>query len=91
MALIFMKNENDFFELLKDTWEGDVIKKVEECYKKLEKCGKLYEKDGAIWFKSSEYGDDQDRVLKKADGSNTYLTADIAYHIDKIERGFMKR
>ena len=62
--------------------------KVEECYKKLEKCGKLYEKDGAIWFKSSEYGDDQDRVLKKADGSNTYLTADIAYHIDKIERGF---
>jgi len=62
--------------------------KVEKCYKQLEKSGKLYEKDGAVWFKSSEYGDDQDRVIKKADGSNTYLTADIAYHIDKIERGF---
>ena len=62
--------------------------KVEKCYKQLENSGKLYEKEGAIWFKSSEYGDDQDRVIKKADGSNTYLTADIAYHIDKIERGF---
>lgn len=62
--------------------------KVEKCFKQLEANGKLYEKEGAIWFKSSEYGDDQDRVLKKADGSNTYLTADIAYHIDKIERGF---
>ena len=62
--------------------------KVEKCYKQLENSGKLYKKEGAIWFKSSEYGDDQDRVIKKADGSNTYLTADIAYHIDKIERGF---
>ena len=50
--------------------------------------GKIYQKDGADWFKSSDYGDDQDRVIKKADGSNTYLTADIAYHIDKLERGF---
>lgn len=62
--------------------------KVEQCYKKLQANGKLYEKEGAVWFKSSEYGDDQDRVIKKADGSNTYLTADIAYHIDKLNRGF---
>ncbi len=62
--------------------------KVDECVKKLKAAGKLYEKDGALWFKSSEYGDDQDRVIKKADGSNTYLTADIAYHIDKLNRGF---
>lgn len=62
--------------------------KVEESYKKLEESGKLYEKEGAIWFKSSEYGDDEDRVIKKADGSNTYLTADIAYHKDKLDRGF---
>ena len=62
--------------------------KVDSSYTKLMQSGKLYEKDGAIWFKSSEYGDDQDRVIKKADGSNTYLTADIAYHIDKLERGF---
>ena len=62
--------------------------KVDETVKKLEKMGKVYEQDGAIWFKSSEYGDDQDRVIKKADGSNTYLTADIAYHLDKLERGY---
>ena len=62
--------------------------KVEQCVQKLKNSGKIYQKDGADWFKSSEYGDDQDRVIKKADGSNTYLTADIAYHIDKLERGF---
>lgn len=62
--------------------------KVEECVQKLRDSGKIYKKEGAEWFKSSEYGDDQDRVIKKADGSNTYLTADIAYHIDKLERGF---
>ena len=53
--------------------------KVEESYKELMAKGMLYEKEGAMWFKSSEFGDDQDRVIKKADGSNTYLTADIAY------------
>ena len=62
--------------------------KVDECVNKLKTSGKIYQKDGADWFKSSDYGDDQDRVIKKADGSNTYLTADIAYHIDKLERGF---
>ena len=62
--------------------------KVDECVQKLKNSGKIYQKDGADWFKSSDYGDDQDRVIKKADGSNTYLTADIAYHIDKLERGF---
>ncbi len=62
--------------------------KVDECVNLLKKSGKIYQKDGADWFKSSDYGDDQDRVIKKADGSNTYLTADIAYHVDKLERGF---
>lgn len=62
--------------------------KVEECVQKLRNSGKIYNKEGAEWFKSSDYGDDQDRVIKKADGSNTYLTADIAYHVDKLERGF---
>ena len=62
--------------------------KVDACVEKLKQSGKIYQKDGADWFKSSDYGDDQDRVIKKADGSNTYLTADIAYHIDKLERGF---
>lgn len=62
--------------------------KVNECVQKLRDSGKIYTKEGAEWFRSSDYGDDQDRVIKKADGSNTYLTADIAYHIDKLNRGF---
>ena len=62
--------------------------KVSHYVEKLKDSGKIYEKDGATWFKSSDYGDDQDRVIKKVDGSNTYLTADIAYHAEKLERGF---
>ena len=62
--------------------------KVEESYQELIEKGMLYEQDGAMWFKSTQFGDDQDRVIKKADGSNTYLTADIAYHIDKLRRGY---
>lgn len=63
---------------------------VETCINQLKEKGMLYEKEDALWFKSSMFGDDQDRVIKKSDGSNTYLTADIAYHHDKIKRGFDK-
>ena len=62
--------------------------KVDECVEALKKSGKIYEQDGAVWFRSSDYGDEKDRVIKKADGTNTYLTADIAYHAGKLERGF---
>ena len=62
--------------------------KVKHYIDKLEQSGYIYEKDGATWFRSTDYGDDQDRVIKKVDGTNTYLTADIAYHADKLERGF---
>ena len=61
---------------------------VEKCVEALDKAGKLYEKDGALWFRTTDYTDDQDRVLRKKDGSNTYLTADIAYHKNKFDRGF---
>ena len=47
-----------------------------------------YEKDGALWLRTSDFGDDLDRVLRKQDGSYTYFLPDIAYHIDKLERGF---
>ena len=50
-----------------------------------------YEKDGALWLRTSEFGDDIDRVLRKQDGSYTYFVPDIAYHIDKLERGFDAR
>jgi len=54
----------------------------------LEEKGYIYDKDGAKWLRSTDFGDDKDRVLKKSDGSLTYLTPDIANHIEKIKRGF---
>ena len=62
--------------------------KVEETLKLLFEKGETYESEGATWFASTKYGDDKDRVLIKNDGSYTYLTPDIAYHKDKLERGF---
>ncbi|WP_099159365.1 arginine--tRNA ligase [Virgibacillus ndiopensis] len=64
--------------------------KVSNALKSLEKGGYIYEKDGATWFRSTDFGDDKDRVLIKQDGSYTYLTPDIAYHQNKLERGFDK-
>ncbi len=54
----------------------------------LRKKGHVYELDGAIWFRTTDFGDDKDRVLKKSDGSLTYLAADVAYHKNKYDRGF---
>ena len=62
--------------------------KVEEALEALKEKGFLYEKDGALWFSSTRFGDDKDRVLRKSDGSYTYITPDIAYHEDKFNRGF---
>jgi arginyl-tRNA synthetase len=50
--------------------------------------GKTYEKDGALWLKTTEYGDDKDRVMRRSDGSFTYFVPDIAYHVTKWQRGF---
>jgi arginyl-tRNA synthetase len=55
---------------------------------RLEKSGHTYEKAGAIWFKSSDYGDEKDRVIVRDNGQTTYFASDIAYHMDKLERGF---
>jgi len=62
--------------------------KVKEALERLKKNGYLYTKDDALWFKSTEFGDDKDRVVKKADGDYTYAAADAAYMLDKAERGF---
>ncbi|MDP3804156.1 MAG: arginine--tRNA ligase, partial [Candidatus Omnitrophota bacterium] len=56
----------------------------------LKKKGYIYEKDNAVWFKSTEFGDDKDRVVFKSDGSATYLAPDIAYHLEKYRRGYKK-
>ena len=64
--------------------------KVEAAVGKLVAAGKTYEQDGALWLKSTDYGDDKDRVMKKGDGTYTYFVPDVAYHIAKWERGFHK-
>jgi arginyl-tRNA synthetase len=64
--------------------------KVQAAVNKLVAAGKTYEQDGALWLKSTEYGDDKDRVMRKGDGSYTYFVPDVAYHITKWERGFHK-
>src|SRR3989338_1092739 len=62
--------------------------KVEKTLEALKKKNVVYEKDGALWFRSTDFGDDKDRVLIKSDKSYTYLTPDIAYHDEKFQRGF---
>jgi len=62
--------------------------KIEQAFSQLKEKGFLFEQDGALWFKSTAFGDDKDRVIIKSDGSQTYLAPDIAYHEDKFNRGF---
>ncbi len=62
--------------------------KVDAAVQKLQAAGKTYEQDGALWLKSTDYGDDKDRVMRKGDGTYTYFVPDVAYHITKWERGF---
>ncbi len=61
---------------------------IERAIGMLREAGYIYDKDGAVWFRTTDFGDDKDRVLKKADGAYTYFAADIAYHADKFSRGF---
>lgn len=61
---------------------------IDKVLDKLKASGYTYEEDGALWFESTKFGDDKDRVLIKSDGSYTYLTPDIAYHLNKFSRGF---
>ena len=64
--------------------------KVDAAVQRLRDAGKTFEHDGALWLKSTDYGDDKDRVMRKGDGSYTYFVPDVAYHIDKWQRGFTK-
>jgi arginyl-tRNA synthetase len=75
-----------------DTWfserslfdEGKIIRAID----KLKTSGDVYEKGGALWFKTTDYGDEKDRVVVRDNGQPTYFASDIAYHVDKLERGF---
>jgi arginyl-tRNA synthetase len=64
--------------------------RVEQAVQRLQAAGKTYEQDGALWLRSTEYGDDKDRVMRKSDGTYTYFVPDVAYHITKWERGFTR-
>lgn len=90
--LKIIKQELDDFGVKFDCWysQKELAKsgKVDKAFEDLKKKGYLYEQDGALWFKSTEFGDDKDRVIIKSDGSQTYLAPDIAYHEDKFKRGF---
>ncbi|MBP9853637.1 MAG: arginine--tRNA ligase [Candidatus Omnitrophica bacterium] len=77
-----------------DVWSNEsqiaTRDKIEEMLAYLGEKGFLYEKEGALWFRSTDFGDDKDRVLQKSDGSYTYITPDIVYHKNKFDRGFNK-
>lgn len=89
-----LKQDLEDFRVGFDVWysETSLYKngKIDEALAALRESGYVYEEDGATWLRSTDFGDDKDRVLIKQDGSYTYLTPDIAYHKDKLGRGFEK-
>src|SRR5690606_18018899 len=64
--------------------------RVEEVVRKWGEKGRTYEHEGALWLRTTDYGDDKDRVVRKSDGGYTYFVPDVAYHVTKWERGFRK-
>ena len=89
-----LKKDLESFRVPFDVWFSETSLyedgKIMPALELLREKGYIYEKDGATWFKSTDFGDDKDRVLIKNDGSYTYLLPDIAYHKNKLERGFDK-
>ncbi|MBB5183859.1 arginine--tRNA ligase [Catenisphaera adipataccumulans] len=87
-----IKVDLDAFRVHFDVWTSERALRdsgaVERCVQVLKEKGYTYEKDGALWFRSTDFGDDKDRVLRKQDGSLTYLVPDIACHDHKYERNF---
>ena len=89
-----LKKDLEDFRVRFDVWFSETSLyhngKIEDALKTLRDNGHIFEEEGATWLRSTPFGDDKDRVLIKQDGSFTYLTPDIAYHKDKLERGFEK-
>jgi arginyl-tRNA synthetase len=86
-----IRNDLEEFGVLFDRWyserELNQSGAIDQALDELRRSGRVYEKDGAQWFKSTEYGDDEDRVVVRANGEKTYFASDIAYHWDKLRRG----
>ena len=97
-AVAYLRHEQDLdlraFEVKFDNYylESSLYTNghVDATVQRLVANGKTYEQDGALWLRSTEYGDDKDRVMRKGDGSYTYFVPDVAYHIQKFKRGFTR-
>ncbi|HEY1226056.1 MAG TPA: arginine--tRNA ligase [Ramlibacter sp.] len=95
-AVTYLRNEQDIdlqaFGVKYDNYylESSLYTdgKVEAAVQALVNAGKTYEQEGALWLRTTEYGDDKDRVMRKSDGTYTYFVPDVAYHIQKFKRGF---
>jgi arginyl-tRNA synthetase len=89
-----LQQDLEEFRVRFDVWYSETSLynngKIDEALSTLREQGHIYEEEGATWFRSTEFGDDKNRVLIKNDGSYTYLTPDIAYHQDKLKRGHDK-
>lgn len=97
-AVAYLRNEQDIdlqaFGVKFDNYflESSLYRdgKVEAAVNALVGAGKTYEQDGALWLRTTDYGDDKDRVMRKSDGTYTYFVPDVAYHVVKFQRGFHK-
>ena len=97
-AVAYLRHEQDLdlraFEVKFDNYylESSLYTEghVDATVQRLVANGKTYEQDGALWLKSTDYGDDKDRVMRKSDGTYTYFVPDVAYHIQKFKRGFTR-
>lgn len=85
-----IKDDLADFGVTFDKWfsEDSLTDKIDEALETLDQRGYLYEKDGNIWFKSTAFGDEKDRVVKRRNGQTTYFASDIAYHLNKLQRGY---
>ena len=87
-----IREDLEEFGVVYDVWfsEKEILQsgEVKETLEEMEKRGNIFRHEGAVWFRSTDKGDDKDRVLVKSDGSLTYFASDIAYHRNKYERGF---
>lgn len=89
-----IKDDLEAFRVPFDSWfsETELFRsgRIDETLRKTQEKGHSYEQEGALWIKTSEFGDDKDRVIKKKNGENTYFASDIAYHLEKRSRGYTR-
>ncbi len=92
LILAGIKQDLEDFGVTFDRWfsEADLFDQgwVERSFEVLKELGLLYEQDGALWFAASRFGDEKDRVIRRSNGATTYFASDVAYHLNKFDRGY---